>query len=86
MTIQRSPKVRAAESDAQLTADGARPAVGGDDVGGPDPPEFVDGQIGEHQLDVSRLRWTTRRHSCSSSTDTLGKRSTPARSTFSSAG
>ena len=31
-------------------------------------------------------RWATRRHSCSSRTDTLGNRSTPARSTCSSAG
>ena len=42
----------AAEADAQLTADRTRPAVGGDHIGGPDPLELVDGQIGEHQLDV----------------------------------
>ena len=41
-----------AESDAQLTADRTRPAVGGDHVRRPDPPEFVDGQVGEHQLDM----------------------------------
>ena len=39
-------------ADAQLAADGAGRAVGGDHVRGPDSPEFVDLEIGEHQLDV----------------------------------
>ena len=42
-----------AESDAQLTADRTRAAVGGDHIGGPDALELVDGQVGEHQLDAS---------------------------------
>ena len=37
-------------ADTQLAADRAGRAVGGDHVRGPHPPEFVDLEIGEHQL------------------------------------
>ena len=42
----------AAEADAELAADRARAAVGGDHVAGPDALELVAGEVGEHQLDA----------------------------------
>ena len=73
-------------ADAQLTAGRRRAAVGGDHIGRAEPLEGVGAQVGQHEFDLVALRHARAGIRVRASTSTFGKRATPSRRTWSTAG